>query len=833
MVPGVRSSMGWLGGLLGLVLPAAGVAGGSTHPAPAKISFNRDIRPVLAAKCFACHGPDAAHRKGDLRLDLERAAHEAAVVPGKPDASSLIARITAKGALQMPPASTGKALSGAEVALLRAWISQGGRYEAHWSYLPPRRPAPPAVRRAAWVRNPIDRFILARVEAGGLAPSAEADRVTLIRRLSFDLTGLPPTPAEVDAFLRDQSPSAYEQVVDRLLASPRFGERMAVYWLDLVRYADTVGYHGDQEHHISPYRDWVIKAFNDDLPFDRFTAEQLAGDLLVDEALGKRRATPKPAAPDLAALTQLPGPLQQKLVATGYNRVLQTTHEGGAQDREYLAKYAADRVRNLGMVWMGATTGCVECHDHKYDPYSQKDFYSLAAFFADVDERGAFKGPDANPTVRPPELDVLSPFDQEALDRLRPAIEKLQALKQQRPLSEVEAKDLAALEQRLGEVSRRKLKSMITVSVPPRATRILRRGDWMDDGGDLVQPALPHFLPSGIEAPAPGSRLDRLDLARWLTRPDHPQTGRVFVNRMWYLLFGTGLCRSLDDTGSFPAAGDISPVPQYPAAGDISPVPHFPAAGDISPKPWSVKGLMRLIVTSAAYRQSSLVTPELQRKDPENRLFSRQGRFRLPAEMIRDNALAVSGLLVERLGGPSAHPYQPEGYYSLLNFPRRTYPEDRNENQYRRGVYVHWQRQYLHPMLRAFDAPSREECTAQRPITNTPLAALTLLNDPSFVEAARVLAARALREGGPDEATRLQWVWRTVLSRPAAARETASLQRLLQRSRDHYRQDLPAARELLGTGMAPTPPGLDPVDLASWIAVARALLNLSETITRN
>jgi hypothetical protein len=327
---------------------------------------------------------------------------------------------------------------------------------------------------------------------------------------------------------------------------------------------------------------------------------------------------------------------------------------------------------------------------------------------------------------------------------------------------------------------------------------------------------------------------------------------------MWYLLFGTGLCRSLDDTGSqgeWPTHPELLDWLAYGFArgnggfaggngemgkrgnvgkvAPISPVPHFPAAGDISPKPWSVKGLMRLIVTSAAYRQSSLVTPELQRKDPENRLFSRQGRFRLPAEMIRDNALAVSGLLVERLGGPSAHPYQPEGYYSLLNFPRRTYPEDRNENQYRRGVYVHWQRQYLHPMLRAFDAPSREECTAQRPITNTPLAALTLLNDPSFVEAARVLAARALREGGPDEATRLQWVWRTVLSRPAAARETASLQRLLQRSRDHYRQDLPAARELLGTGMAPTPPGLDPVDLASWTAVARALLNLSETITRN
>jgi hypothetical protein len=724
---------------------------------PGRVEFNRDVRPILADKCFACHGPDASHRKASLRLDTEEGAKAdlggyRVVAPGKPEESELIARITsAEKAQRMPPAKSGKQLAKAEIELLRRWIAQGAAYQAHWSYIPPRRPPVPAVKHSSWARGSIDRFILARLEAAGLDPSPEADKITLIRRLSFDLLGLPPTPEEVEAFQSDARPDAYERLVDRLLASPHYGERMAMYWLDLVRYADTVGYHGDQEHPISPYRDYVIKAFNDNLPFDRFTAEQLAGDLL-------------------------PGSTVEQKIATGYNRLLQTTHEGGAQDKEYRAKYAADRVRNVSAVWMGATLGCAECHDHKFDPYTQKDFYSLAAFFADIDERGAYRGPDQSPTKRPPELEVPSPL---APDR--------------------------------------KLLTMVTVSVPPRTMRVLKRGDWMDESGEIVSSAVPHFLnPPDVQ----GRRATRLDLARWLTTPEHPQTARVFVNRLWSLLFGRGLCRTLEDTGS---QGEW---PTHPELLDDLAV-EFVERG------WDVKHLVRLLVLSSAYRQSSLDSPRLQERDPENRLFARQTRSRLPAEMIRDNALALSGLLAKRLGGPSARPYQPDGYYEHLNFPKRTYKPDTGDGQYRRGLYMHWQRQFLHPMLRAFDAPSREECTAQRPVSNTPLAALTLLNDPSFVEAARVFAARILREGGATESQRIGWAWRMVLSRPPSEREAAALARLYRLERQQYESDRTAAARLVRVGLAPQPEGTDAVELAAWTAVGRALLNLNETITRN
>jgi hypothetical protein len=737
----------------------------AAEPLADRVEFNRDIRPLLSDKCFACHGPDASHRKADLRLDTEDGAKAdrggyRAVVPGKPADSELIARITSPEKSQrMPPAKSGKTLSPGEIDLIRRWIGQGAPYQPHWSYLPPRRPTVPAVTNAAWPRGPIDRFLLAQLEARGLAPSPEADKVTLARRLFFDLTGLPPSPQEVDAFLADSRPGAYERLVDRLLASPHYGERMAMYWLDLVRYADTVGYHGDQEHPISPYRDYVIKAFNDNKPFDRFTAEQLAGDLL-------------------------PGSTVEQKIASGYNRLLQTTHEGGAQDKEYLAKYAADRVRNLAGVWLGATMGCAECHDHKFDPYTQKDFYSLAAFFADIDERGAYRGPDASPTKRPPEIEVASPL---APDR--------------------------------------KLLTMVSVPVQPRTVRVLKRGDWMDESGEVVQPAVPHFLkPLDVQ----GRRATRLDLARWLTSPDHPQTARVFVNRLWYLFFGAGLCRSLDDTGS---QGEW---PTHPELLDHLAVEFMsPASGGREAPGWDVKHLVKSLVLSSAYRQSSLEPAPLRQRDPDNRWFARQGRFRLPAEMIRDNTLAVSGLLVHRLGGPSARPYQPDGYYAPLNFPKRTYKADTDAGQYRRGVYTHWQRQYLHPMLKAFDAPSREECTAQRPASNTPLAALTLLNDPSFVEAARVFAARILREGGAAEAERIRWAWRAVLSRPPAEREVAALARLYRLNREQYESDRAAAKELLRAGLAPQPNDIDVAELAAWTAVARALFNLNETITRN
>ncbi len=720
-----------------------------------RVEFNRHILPILSAKCFRCHGPDARQRKADLRLDTAAGAKEKrddgpAIVSGKPEESGLIRRVASNDATErMPPPDGGKPLSENQIRLLRQWIAEGAEYQAHWSYIPPRRSAPPPVKNSAWPRNPIDRFILARLETERLSPSPEADRITLIRRLSIDLTGIVPTPAEVDAFLASDDPLEKERLVDRLLDSPQFGERLATYWLDLVRYADTVGYHGDQEHPISPYRDWVIKAFNDNMPFDRFTLEQLAGDLLPDAKINQK-------------------------IASGYNRLLQTSHEGGVQQKEYQKKYDADRVRNFSAVWLGATLGCAECHDHKYDPYTQQDFYSLVSFFADVDDSRTFKGTDTNPTKREPTLEVISPLD--------------------------------------GQTRR----TMITEAVASRTIRVLRRGDWMDESGEIVGAAVPRFLKPLETSEGPPTRID---LARWIVAPDHPLVSRVFVNRLWFLFFGVGQSASLDDFG---AQGEY---PVHPELLDWLAV-EFVESG------WDIKHLVRLIVTSNVYRQSSQTRAELKQRDPQNRLFARQSSYRLPAEFIRDNALAASGLLVRQFGGAGARPYQPAGYYKHLNFPLRAYQPDANENQYRRGVYTHWQRQYLHPMLKAFDAPSREECTAQRAVSNTPLAALALLNDPSFVEAARVFAARILHEGGSADEDRVRWAFRVVLSRHPDESEVAALVRLCNLNRELYRSDSGSATKALAVGLAPNPQDLEPVELAVWTQTARAILNLHETITK-
>lgn len=765
-------------GFTGLTLPAFGFGAALTRSGA--VDYNRDIRPLLAERCFSCHGPDDARRMAGLRLDRPEGARRV-LSPGSPEKSALLIRAAhPQAARRMPPPGKGDPLDAAELALLRRWIEQGAKYAGHWAYTPPSRPSLPPVRDAAWCRGPIDRFLLSRMAKAGVQPSPEAPPHVLVRRVALDLTGLPPAPEAVSAYLQDTAPAAWERLVDRLLASPAYGERMASYWFDLVRYANTVGYHGDQEHPISPYRDYVIQAFNENLPFDRFTAEQLAGDLL-------------------------PSRTERQWIASGYNRLLQTTHEGGAQDREYRAKYAADRVRNLGGVWLGASTGCAECHNHKYDPISTKDFYSLAAFFSDLDELGAYRGPDATPTRRPPEIEVLSPFDRAELDAIERALAR-------EGLSEADAE---ALRTRAKVLTGRKVRTMVSVAVTPRPVRVLRRGDWQDDGGELVQPAIPAFLGS-LDTGA--RRPTRLDLARWLTRPDHPLTARVFVNRVWYLLFGSGLCRSLDDFGV------QGVVPDQPELLDY-------LARDFADNGWDVKRLVRSIVLTSAYRQSSSISKELAAADPENRLFARQGRFRLPAEMLRDQMLAVSGLLVDRRDGTIARPYQPAGYYRYLNFPRREYQADKNESQYRRAVYVHWQRQYVHPMLLAFDAPTREECTAQRPASNTPQAALALLNDPSSIEAARVLAARLLREA-PADSGRVERLLQLALSRRPTPRENDLLLTLLSEERDHFVQSPEAARKLLATGMAPLPSAPDHAELAAWTAVCRAVLNLDETVTR-
>jgi hypothetical protein len=749
------------------------------------IDFNRDVRPILSDRCFACHGPDEKHRKAKLRLDTTDG--KKVLVPGKPDDSDLIARVTAEDPDdRMPPGKHGKALSPAEVDVLKRWIAEGASWAAHWAYVNPSRVPTPAVADASWPITWPDRFLLARLDKEKLKPSPDADRRTLIRRLSFDLTGLPPSPAEVEAFVNDKHAQAYERLVARLMGGEQYGERMAIMWLDLVRYADTVGYHGDQDHHASPYRDYVIDAFNANLPFDRFTREQLAGDLLPDS-----------------------GPDQR--IATCYNRLLQTSHEGGVQPKEYLAIYAADRVRNVSAVWMGGTVGCAQCHNHKFDPYTAKDFYALAAFFADVDEENHLRGGggDTVPTKRRPEVPITTRRDRERLAALQAVVANLEKDPAKKKELDAAKKELAAFQKSIRPV-------MVTQAVTPRTVRVLPRGNWLDETGEIVSPAVPAFLG---KLSVGDRRATRLDLANWLTDAKAGAgglTARVFVNRLWAMFFGSGLSNSLEDFG---AQGE---PPVHPELLDALAV-EFVESG------WDVKHMVRLMVTSRAYRQSSAGrTPS----DPANRLYARQTRSRLPAEMVRDNALSVSGLLNREVGGASAKPYQPAGYYRHLNFPKREYASHADDRQYRRGLYVHWQRQYLHPMLKAFDAPTREECTAARPKSNTPIAALVLLNDPTFLEAARVFAHRVMTEGGTNDERRLAFAFREVTGRTPDDTERTILAKVLAADRARYKSEPEAANEAIHIGLKPVPASMDVVELAAWTGVGRVLLNLSETITR-
>ncbi len=770
--------------VLGLLLVLAGNGRAADGPA---INYTRDIKPILAAHCYACHGPDEGRRKAKLRLDVRDVAIKKAIKPGDAANSSMIERVSSDNPEEvMPPPSSKKgALMTEQIALLKRWIEQGAKFDIHWAYVKPVRPTPPAVKNTSWPCNPIDRFIAARHDKLEYQPSPETDRVTLLRRLNFDLIGLPPSPEEVEAFVNDKSDNAYEKVVDRLLGSPHFGERMAVYWLDLVRYADTGGYHSDNHRDIALYRDWVIAAFNQNKRFDRFTIEQLAGDLL-----------PKPTA-------------EQK-IASGYNRLLQTTEEGGAQAKEYTAKYAADRVRNASSVWLATTLGCCECHNHKFDPFTTKDFYSFGAFFADVKEVAVGRQEQvAMPTVE--QQAQLERLDKE-IAALRPKLNKPTAAAEQAAARE----RIARLEGQKKQLLQTIPKTLVTMSVNPRAMRVLPRGNWLDDSGQIVAPAVPGSLPS-LELQG---RPTRLDLARWLVSRDNPLTARVFVNRLWKLTFGQGIVKSLEDFGTQGA------FPTHPQLLDWLAV-EFIDSG------WDVKHMLKLLVMSRTYRQSSHAGKVQRERDPGNLWLARQGRFRIDAEMVRDNALAISGLLSRKIGGPSVKPYQPAGYWVHLNFPTRTYQPDHGANQYRRGLYTYWQRTFLHPSLKAFDAPTREECTVERPRSSTPLQALVLLNDPTYVEAARVFAERIIKEGGATLPERLNWAYRHAVSRKVKPDEVRLLSELHAKHRAEFVKDPQAARKLVSTGERPAPADLDAAELAAWTSVARVILNLHETITRN
>jgi mono/diheme cytochrome c family protein len=831
---------------------AAACFSGPSAAAAEAIQFNRDIRPILSDNCFACHGPDAGNRKADLRLDVRDAAVDSgAIVPGKSAMSGIVARIRSTDPDEvMPPPEAHKTLTPAQKDLLARWIDAGGEYQKHWAY---EKPVKPVVSLGT---SAIDQFVGKRLAAKGLSLSPEADRRTLIRRLSFDLLGLPPTPDEVEAFEQDTSPDAYDKLVERLLASPHYGERMAIGWLDVVRFADTIGYHSDNPRNVWPYREYVIKSFNDNKPFDRFTVEQLAGDLLPDAN-------------------------QETRIASAFNRILLTTEEGGAQPKDYEARMLTDRVRAVGAVWLGQTTGCSGCHDHKFDPITMRDFYSLGAFFADIAERPIGKREDGMVVAAPEDLKALADLDavlataKKKLDAVVPQLDAAQkqwehdlaanegTLPVLKPDSQATDADKklakqasAALKKEFAKRNGREreavqkyfrskvspqlfraeqdafamaekarndfygplTKCLVSAKKPvPSVVRILPRGNWMDESGEVMKPAFPGYLPAPtIEGRDP----NRLDLAQWLVSRDNPLTARVVMNRLWKQFFGTGLSRVLDDLG---AQGE---PPVNPELLDW-------LACEFMDSKWDMKHMVRTIVSSATYKQSSVASAEKITADPGNRELARQSAYRVDAELVRDAALSTSGLLVRTIGGPSVKPYQPDGYWENLNFPVRKYPTDLGEKQYRRGLYTWWQRSFLHPSMLAFDAPSREECCAERTRSNIPQQALALLNDPTYVEAARAFAARIMKEcaGSPEE--RMAWAWKQSLQRLPRVEEMETVMPLYRQQLAAYQADPPAADALLKVGFAPAPTDLDKPELAAWTHVARVLLNLHETITRN
>jgi hypothetical protein len=830
-----------------LIAGGAALVAAAVAPAAERPNYNRDIRPILSANCFGCHGPDEHDRKAGLRLDVPQPATPAAdsglpaIVPGRPDASELVARIVADDPDHiMPPPESNKKLTAVQKDTLRRWIAAGAVYEPHWSYLPPVRPEVPAVRNAAWPKNPIDRFILARLDAEGLAPAPEADRSTLVRRLALDLTGLPPTRAEAEEFLADESPDAYGRLVDRLLASPQYGERMAVDWLDAARYADTNGHQVDRDRENWPWRDWVIRAFNDNMPFDRFTIEQLAGDLL-------------------------PNPTRDQRVATGFHRNHMLNEEGGVIAEEFLAELTGDRVETTATVWLGQTFNCCRCHNHKFDPLTQREFYSLKAFFHNVDEKGVG---DYEAHIRvnaPPFLRLPTPEQEAALADLKARIaaaeQKLEAARADRKRAEEQTARQAAAaadkpaadaaepkapggspataaadavklaESELNQL--RKAHGSLEQSIPtalvmeerpaPRKTFILNRGDYSSPGEEVTA-----ATPAALPAMAADLPKNRLGLARWLVAADNPLTPRVTVNRLWQSFFGTGLVATTEDFGS-----QGSP-PSHPDLLDWLAV-EFRETG------WDVKRLVRLMVTSAAYRQASAIPPGLAGRDPQNRLLARGPRFRLQAEFVRDQAIAASGLLVPRIGGPSVKPYHPPGLYEQVvnqrDNPNPTYEQGTGEALHRRSLYTYWKRSVPHPAMLAFDAPFRETCSVKRSRTNTPMQALALMNDPTFVEASKFLAARMIREGGSDAAGRIAHGFWLVLARPPEPREVDVMAKVLERFQAEYAAAPAAARALLEVGDARDDEAFrEPAragDLAAYTLLANLLLCRDEAVTRN
>jgi hypothetical protein len=777
--------------LAGLLAPV--LADRRSAPSPATVRFARDIQPILSDRCFRCHGPDARARQANLRLDTQEGVRRA-FTPGKPAQSpGFLRMIEKRPALRMPPPNSHLTLKPSEIARIRAWVMQGAKWEKHWAFIPPTLPPLPTVKNRAWARNPIDLFVLARLEREGLKPSPEADRRTLIRRVTLDLTGLPPTPQEVAAFVADRSPDAYDRLVDRLLSSPRYGERMVWEWLDGARYSDTNGFQEDRARPMWVWRDWAIAAINRNMPYDQFVLEQTAGDLLPNATVSQK-------------------------IATGFHRNHMLNGEGGRIPEESRVEYVVDRVDTTATLFLGLTMACARCHDHKYDPISMKDYYRLYAYFNSIAETGAVdRDGSANPVLTLP-----TPEQEAKIAGLKQTLQELDGriapLAKDSPERAALQKERDAAQKSLEEANRAVLTTMVLEDLPsPRETFILLRGAY-DKYGEKVSCGTPEALPP-LPKDAPPNRLG---LVRWLVAPDNPLTARVAMNRLWQQLFGVGLVKTAEDFG---LQGER---PSHPELLDWLAVTFQRGRG--AQTPWNVRAMVRLIVTSSTYRQSSRVTPALLARDPENRLLARAPRYRLPSWMLRDQALALSGLLVEKIGGPPVKPYQPEGVWEDFSYGKIVYQQDHGDALYRRSLYIFWRRSVAPTML--FDTASRQVCTVRVARTNTPLQALTLLNDITYVEASRAFAQRVLQQGGPTPRERLAFAFRTATARAPGPQEMAALERSLRRALERYRRQPEEAKRLIAVGESKPDPALDPAELAAYASVCSLILNLDEVLSK-
>ena len=758
------------------------------------VDFAHEVLPALKASCFQCHGPE--RQEAGLRMDsrtflLKGGGSGTALLPGKGKASLLVQRALGMGGKPRMPLGFAP-FSPLQMAKLTAWIDQGAIWPEsasakHWAYNKPVLPKTPVVRNRAWLRSPIDAFVLARLEKERLLPAPEAAKETLLRRVSLDLTGLPPSPKEIDAFLADKSPEAYTKVVARLLAAPQYGERWARLWLDLARYADTNGYEKDARRSIWPYRDWVIDAFNRDMPFDEFTIEQIAGDMLPN-------ATPA-----------------QK-TASGFHRNTMLNEEGGVDQAEQRWLTVVDRVSTTAQVWLGSTLQCAQCHNHKYDPFSMKEYYRFFAFFDHCDE---------------PALEVSTPLQEAQKKSFQTELASLNVERAnlqnagRPPADRVEAldKQIADMKKQIDGI-----RPAQTLVFQEKADNAIPATYTHVKGGFLAKDALVTAgVPATLNPLATGQPVNRLGLARWLVDGNNPLTARVTVNRIWEQLFGHGLVESSEDFGT------QGQKPSHPDLLDWLAVRFENPLDANSPSDcgWSQKRLLRQIVLSATYRQASKVSPALQERDPTNRLLARGPRFRMEAEMLRDSALATAGLLSLKVGGPSVFPFQPEGIW-VMPYNGDLWKISDAGDRYRRGLYTFWRRTSPYPSFLSFDAGSREYCTVRRIRTTTPLQALTTLNDPAFFDAARGLARRMQAEGGPAISDRLAYGFRACVARRPKPEEVRRLTALFTQERTRYQANTKAALSIAG-GPTAQP---DTAEIAALTIVANVLLNLDETLTK-